>query len=115
MKRITTISAFFISIFLAQPAASSDTLLRELNASFTVDGKPISPLVIRGFDSWISDTESSVVSIDVRVANNSNQFGCSDCTINDKGWITWQGDKESYSYKWLGRLPTEPFIRIAFL
>lgn len=90
--------------------------LPEWETKFTYRGEPIHPQVIWKFMGWISDAGPIVAAVDVAAAHGTNEYS-SPVTHRD-GWSEFypgdiesadrdnpvEGRRESFSYRWLGRL-----------
>lgn len=50
-------------------------VLTEARAGFTYEGKAIHPAIVHAFSSWMSDSATTVMAIDVSAATDSNQYG----------------------------------------
>lgn len=95
------------------PAVELDEIpskqLEELNRDFTFKGKPVHPRAIRDLTSWVSDTRSGPVALDVEGTFDTNRY-FGEYTVNEKGWVVidyrqdYLEEKESFGYKRLGVL-----------
>jgi len=80
--------------------------LNEANATFTYDGKPIHPGLVKEFASWISDPGMpTTVSVDVS-AEHGNEYFEDEMKRQKDGSVILQkeNEQEYFYYKWLGRL-----------
>lgn len=68
----------------------------------------VHPLIVKELLGWISDSSSTVTSIDVRSANKSNQFhgDVEIKKINGRTWVNWNGERESFLYSHVSRTPS---------
>ncbi len=82
-----------------------DDTLTELNARFTIRGRPVHPGLIERFDRWESDSaEPAVVSVDALAAAGSNEYSDEAVTVEDDGHVTIvkASGQGYFKYKWLG-------------
>jgi hypothetical protein len=99
-------------VFAGQDAARARTppadvreALAELNARFTVRGRPVHPGLIERFERWESDSaEPAVVSVDALAAAGSNEFPDDSVKKEDNGQVTIMKDdgRGFFGYVWLG-------------
>lgn len=68
----------------------------------------VHPRVVKELFGWLSDSSSTVTSIDVRSANRSNQFhgDVEIRKIDGRTWVNWNGKRESFSYSHVSRTPS---------
>ncbi len=96
-----------------------ETQLAEVTKSFTYNGAPISPALIRDFETWLSDRGDQVIAINLSQSQTSNRyFGKADITPSPTGkpqQISYDyeeffegGDKEisQFSYIFHGTTPS---------
>jgi hypothetical protein len=87
------------------PTRAIQEALAELNARFTVRGRPVHPSLIERFERWESDSaEPAVVSVDALAAAGSNEFSDDSVKREDDGQITIvkEAGRGYFGYTWLG-------------
>ncbi len=89
----------------AQNLEDMEKLLREVQSSFFLEGKPIPPLMIQFFQNPISDLAQPYrLALDLNMAINTNLFPSTHISRKD-GWITSPlPDNGFFKYKYIGRL-----------
>lgn len=102
MRQLLTLAVIACFIGLTSPLRAD--ALRDLDASFAVNGEPVNPRIIEAFEGWISDRGQMIVAINLLDAQDSNQFSCRECTRAQDGWTRHSGDRIYFEYRWLGRL-----------
>lgn len=68
----------------------------------------VHPLIVKELLGWISDSSSTVTSIDVKSANKSNRF-FGDIEIKEidgRMWVNWTREKRTFSYSHVSRTPS---------
>ncbi|MFH1771232.1 MAG: hypothetical protein ABH872_00245 [Candidatus Omnitrophota bacterium] len=98
-------------IMLAAPLMASEQL-DEANTTFTYNGKPIHPFLVREFSNWLSDNRPPMLTtVDVIAAYDTNKYQQSDIKKRNDWWFAEQTEMdgdirlyESFGYHWLGKL-----------
>ena len=80
MKSLLLLSTFAVALAAtlcraAELDAKTEALLAEVDATFTANGRQISPKLIRVFEPWLSDRNIVVTQVSLTTAMGSNQFG----------------------------------------
>jgi hypothetical protein len=86
------------------PHALTKRLLQEVNAHFTLQGKPIHPRLVGKFRTFLSDSgPPAVVTVDLLAAKeDDNEYYDPDVKVQD-GFVSYKiRDGGEFSYKWLG-------------
>lgn len=102
---ITSKALYTEKIERAKNLETMESLLREVQSNFSLEGKPIHPLMIRFFQNSISDlAEPYCIGLDLNMAINTNHFP--NTPISKEGlWITTSlPDNGFFKYQYLGRL-----------
>jgi hypothetical protein len=90
----------------APPPAPVQQLLREVNAHFTVQGKPVHPRLVEKFQTFLSDSgPPAVISVDLLAATaNGNEYYEPNVKVQDSVVSVEHKDPQgsSFAYKWLG-------------
>jgi hypothetical protein len=90
----------------AAPPAPVPRLLQEVNAHFTVQGKPVHPRLVEKFQTFLSDSgPPAVITVDLLAATvNGNEYYEPDVKVQDGLVSIEHKDQEgsSFAYKWLG-------------
>lgn len=80
---------------------------RDALLNFTFDGKPVHPGCVKEFDASLADSPPPIVrALDVKACVTSNEFYMQ-FKKNDDGYVGYEyglgeGEKGSFSYKYLG-------------
>jgi len=80
--------------------------LKELNSKFTYKGKPVHPGLIQEFSGWLSDSwMPTTISVDI-AAKHRNEYFEDDVKVKENGsvWLSKEGERGFFYYKWLGKL-----------
>jgi hypothetical protein len=92
--------------------ASRREVLKEAETHFSFQGRPIHPAIINAFSSWLSDSDTAVMAVDVAAATDSNQYGQEVKTYpGGLHEVTLQTDPDNgrastFTYRYLGTLRT---------
>jgi len=81
-------------------------LLQEVNAHFTLQGKPVHPRLVEKFQTWLSDSgPPAVITVDLLASTvNGNEYYEPDVKVQD-GVVSFEHkdpEGSSFAYKWLG-------------
>ncbi|MBF0252646.1 MAG: hypothetical protein HQL29_02420 [Candidatus Omnitrophica bacterium] len=101
-----SIPLFFIFLMILAPDFYRDVkkLFKEVDTTFTLEGKPLHPKLIWEFEPWLSDGSPSTIVVDVLAAKGSNEY-YEDDIITEEGIHSYKAeDNTTFTYKWLGRL-----------
>jgi len=109
MKRLLILSIYFIFVFQTTAFANS---LKEANATFTYNGKPIHPFIVGEFSDYlINDGLPTITSVDIAAATDDYKYHDSEVEESRGWWFAskteYDGDiplYESFGYRWIGRL-----------
>ena len=88
----------------AAPPALVKRLLQEVNEHFTIQGKPVHPLLVEKFQTFLSDSgPPAVITVDLLAATrNGNEYYVPDVKVQD-GLVSYRIQEGSgFAYKWLG-------------
>ena len=83
-------------------------LLKEAEANFTLNGKPIHPGCVQEFEVSLADSPPPIVkAVDVASCVSSNKFYMP-YSVGENGYISYEnaepsGEKEYFAYKYIGR------------
>ena len=90
----------------AAPPVPIQRLLQEVNAHFTVQGKPVHPRLVEKFQTFLSDSgPPAVITVDLLAATiNGNEYYEPDVKVQDGVVSVEHKDPEGsgFAYKWLG-------------
>ena len=90
----------------AAPPAPVKRLLQEVNAHFTIQGKPVHPRLVEKFQTFLSDSgPPAVITVDLlAAAQNGNEYYVPDVKVQDGVVSVEPKDPEgsTFAYKWLG-------------
>ena len=90
----------------AAPPVPIQRLLQEVNAHFTLQGKPVHPRLVEKFQTFLSDSgPPAVISVDLLAATiNGNEYYEPDVKVQDGVVSVEHKDPEGsgFTYKWLG-------------
>jgi hypothetical protein len=90
----------------AAPPVPIQRLLQEVNAHFTVQGKPVHPRLVEKFQTLLSDSgPPAVITVDLLAATvNGNEYYEPDVKVQDGVVSVEHKDPEGsgFAYKWLG-------------
>jgi len=90
----------------AAPPMPIQRLLQEVNAHFTVQGKPVHPRLVEKFQTFLSDSgPPAVITVDLLAATvNGNEYYEPDVKVHDGVVSIEHKDPEGsgFAYKWLG-------------
>lgn len=80
--------------------------LIQANTNFSYLGLPINPLLLKEFMPWHSDSQPSIMSIDIGTSQFANRYYSAPPVFNEAGYVATNdhSDNSTFSYKWLGRL-----------
>ena len=88
------------------PPAPVQRLLQEVNAHFTIQGKPIHPRLVEKFQTFLSDSgPPAVITVDLLAATvNGNEYYEPDVKVQDGAVSIEHKDQQGsgFAYKWLG-------------
>ena len=88
------------------PPALVQRLLQEVNAHFTLQGKPVDPRLVEKFQTFLSDSgPPAVITVDLlAAAGNGNEYYEPDVKVQDGVVSIEHKDPEGsgFAYKWLG-------------
>ena len=90
----------------ARAAAPVQRLLQEVNAHFTIQGKPVHPRLVEKFQTFLSDSgPPAVITVDLLAATvNGNEYYEPDVKVQDGLVSVEHKDQQGsgFAYKWLG-------------
>ena len=90
----------------AGPPAPVQRLLQEVNAHFTIRGKPVHPRLVEKFQTFLSDSgPPAVITVDLLAASrNGNEYYDPDLKVQDGLVSIEHKDPQGsgFAYKWLG-------------
>jgi len=90
----------------AAPPAPVQQLLQEVNAHFTIQGKPVHPRLVEKFQTFLSDSGTpAVITVDLLASTrNDNEYYVPDVKVQDGLVSIEHKDPEGsgFTYKWLG-------------
>lgn len=110
-KILKMVLLFLMCAFSIATTLLASEALDEANASFTYQGKPIHPLLLKEFSNWQSDLRPPMITtVDVAASFSTNKYSQYDIKKRDD-WIFVEKtgkDKgplfyESFDYRWLGK------------
>ena len=104
MKKIVTLALLMSLMTLMSCADTVQPLLKEVDTTFKINGKPIHPKLVQEFEPWLSDGLPLTISVDVLAAQGTNEYFESNIEEEDGRYTYSASERASYSYKWLGRL-----------
>jgi len=79
--------------------------LREANAKFTCEGRPIHPGMVKQFEGWMSDSGRPItVSVDVAAGADTNQYRDREVTVESNGTVLFHQERGYFSYRRLGKI-----------
>ena len=129
MRHTIRLALLYLILFgMCQPVVShagaasrqSASALVELQRSFTVDGKPVPPEIFRDFgDGNPVDGDGIWVTVDVRLATRSQQYGGDKITQERGGWLAQRktvastGETEEAAYRFVGTTTNGLIVVIA--
>lgn len=97
----------FSKNFPAQCQATTkdfDQTLECAQKYFVMNGRPINPMIIKDFGSWISDSGDQVVEINLLDSQTSNKYFCSHYEAQKQGKYfsveVFPASKEEYSFRY---------------
>jgi hypothetical protein len=91
---------------VAAPQTLVRNLLKEVNEHFTIKGKPVHPLLVEKFQTFLSDSgPPAVITVDLlAAAENDNEYYPPDVKVRDGLVSVAHKDREGseFAYRWLG-------------
>ena len=106
MKKVL-VAVILISLMTVMSYAEDvQSLFKEVDTTFKLNGKPIHPGVVQEFSTWLSDSSiPTTVSVDI-LAPNDNEYNEDEVSVNEDNYVGIPASewRDNCSYKWLGRL-----------
>ena len=104
MKKLILLVMVMSLMSLMSYAEDVQNLFKKVDTTFKLNGKPIHPKLIQEFEGWLSDGGPITISVDALAAMGTDEYNEGDVEV-DEEWVRYYAsERESYSYKRLGRL-----------